>query len=372
MVVYDTGGNVVFENAVATAPGASQPIAWEGAPLPLPIEVGGEVMGYLQIAEQPAVESVRNSPETRFLNGLDRVIRLSALTAAALALILGVVLAGSIARPLQELTQATKAVAGGEFGHQVPVRTQDEIGELAVSFNKMSADLARSDKARRQMAADIAHDLRTPLSVILGYSEALAEGKLPGTPETYEAMHVQALQLNRLIDDLRTLSLADAGQITLQKRPVDPRTLLEHALIAYLPIAENRGISMKVESSETRPVLIDPDRMLQVLGNLVSNALDHTPDGGSIVLSAAGDAKQAILRVQDSGPGVLAEDLPFIFDRFYRGDKARRTPGASGLGLAIARSLVEAHGGSISAENTVGRGALFIVRLPYPQTDSES
>lgn len=283
--------------------------------------------------------------------------------AAVLALVLGAILAGTISRPVRELTDATKALASGELGHQVPVRTKDEIGELAQSFNQMSADLARSNQLRRQMTADIAHDLRTPLSVILGYSEALADDKLPGTPETYEAMHRQAQHLNRLIEDLRTLSLADAGQISLVRRPIEPRGLLEHTALAYLPAAEAQGITFEVEEVDAPLIVVDPDRILQVLGNLVSNALRHTPAGGYVVLSATTEAGQVRLRVRDSGPGIPEEDLPHIFERFYRGDKVRQSDGASGLGLAIARSLVEAHGGRITAENVTG-GALFSVVLP--------
>jgi signal transduction histidine kinase len=261
------------------------------------------------------------------------------------------------------LTEATRAVAGGDLGHQVPVRTSDEIGDLAKSFNQMSADLAHSNQLRRQMTADIAHDLRTPLSVILGYSEALADGKLPGTPETYEAMHLQAQHLNRLIDDLRTLSLADAGQLSLLRRPVEPRDLLEHTALAHLPAAESRRIALTVDADDGPPVIVDPDRLLQVLGNLVSNALRHTPDGGHVTLSAIHEDGHVMLRIRDSGPGIPADDLPHIFDRFYRGDQARQANGASGLGLAIARSLVEAHGGRLTAENTTG-GALFTIQLP--------
>jgi signal transduction histidine kinase len=277
--------------------------------------------------------------------------------------LLGIILARTISHPVQELTAATKALAGGDLGHQVPVRTGDEIGQLAQSFNQMSADLAHSNQLRRQMTADIAHDLRTPLSVILGYSEALADGKLPGAPETYTAMHVQAQHLNRLIDDLRTLSLADAGQLSLMRRPVDPQGLLEHTALAYLPAAESRGIAISVEGEAVKPVSVDPDRMLQVLGNLVGNALRHTPDGGRVILSTARANGYVLLRVQDNGPGIPAADLPHIFDRFYRGDKAR-SDSASGLGLAIARSLIEAHDGRIAAENAPGGGALFTLSLP--------
>jgi signal transduction histidine kinase len=331
----------------------------------LPVEVDGDVVGYIQFAERPGgMAEVRESPEARFLAGVDRAIVLSAAAAAFLALILGAILASTISRPVQELTAATQALAGGDLGHQVPVRTSDEIGELAKSFNQMSADLAHSNQLRRQMTADIAHDLRTPLSVIAGYAEALADGKLPGTPETFEAIHHQAQHLNRLIEDLRTLSLADAGQLSLMRQPVEPRGLLEHTALAYLPVAESRGVELTVEGEDVPPVMVDPDRLLQVLGNLVSNALRHTLNGGRVALSAARGNGGVLLRVQDTGPGIPAADLPHIFDRFYRGDKARSDDGASGLGLAIARSLVEAHGGRITAEHATAGGAVFSILLP--------
>ncbi|HQF70805.1 MAG TPA: ATP-binding protein, partial [Promineifilum sp.] len=277
---------------------------------------------------------------------------------------LGAFLARTLARPIGELTAATQRIARGELGLQVPVRTHDELGKLASSFNSMSADLEKASRLRRQMTADIAHDLRTPLSVILGYSEALQDEKLPGTPEVYGAMYRQAQQLNRLIDDLRILSLADAGQLSLQRRAVLPGDLLDHTAIAYLPQAEERGVRLSVAADGVPTIWVDPDRLVQVLGNLVGNALRHTPDGGLIALAAGKTGERVVLSVTDSGPGIPPEDLPHIFERFYRGDKARVDDGASGLGLAIARSLIEAHGGQIAAENVATGGARFTIALP--------
>ena len=360
--LLDSEGQVVFSNTPAYKVGDRGITAANGVGQ-VAVEIDGTVVGTIWFADRSGPGDFRETPEANFLAGLDRAILWSAGAAAVLALILGAILASTISRPVQELTAATKVLAGGDLGLQVPVRTQDEIGELAQSFNKMSADLAHSNQLRRQMTADIAHDLRTPLSVILGYSEALADGKLPGTPETYDAMHRQAQHLNRLIEDLRTLSLADAGQLSLVRRPVEPRGLLEHTALAYLPAAEARGVRLTLESIDAPPIMVDPDRILQVLGNVVSNAIRHTPEGGNVVLSAVRDGRYAVLRVRDSGPGIPAEDLPHIFDRFYRGDKMRSPDGASGLGLAIARSLVEAHEGRIAVENAPG-GALFAIFLP--------
>ncbi len=339
---------------------------------PLPIEVEGAVVGYVQFLDMNETQDLRESAEAAFLDRMSRAILISAAGAGLLALVLGAALASTISRPVRELTDGTKALAAGELGHQVPVRTADEIGQLAQSFNRMSADLAHSTQLRKQMTADIAHDLRTPLSVILGYSEALQDDKLPGTPEVYGAMHRQAQHLNRLIDDLRTLSLADAGQLTLQRRPVRPSDLLEHAAIAYLPQAEERGIQLSVTAEATPAISVDPDRLGQVIGNLVGNALRHTPDGGHIELAAALTGAGVVLSVTDDGPGIPNDDLPHIFERFYRGDKARVDDGSSGLGLAIARSLVEAHGGQMGVENVATGGARFTVALPLTNGNSRS
>ncbi|WP_374687466.1 sensor histidine kinase [Promineifilum sp.] len=362
LLVFDAEGGVIVDNRPAqmVAEVANPTLDRNGAAA---VEVDGETIGYVQFFGAP-MERGELSPETTFLAGVSRATIWSALGASVLALILGAALARTISRPVRELTQATKAVAAGELGAQVPVRGDDELGELAHSFNRMSADLAQSNQVRKQMTADIAHDLRTPLSVILGYAEALQDGKLPGAPDTYAAIYLQAQHLNRLIDDLRTLSLADAGQLSLQKRIVLPRTLLEHTALAYLPHAEAQGITLAVEGDDAPPVLVDPDRLIQVLGNLIANALRHTPDGGQITLSSGRDGERVLLQVRDTGPGIQVDDLPHIFDRFYRGDKARAADGASGLGLAIARSLVEAHGGRVTVENAPEGGARFTVSLP--------
>jgi signal transduction histidine kinase len=233
----------------------------------------------------------------------------------------------------------------------------------------MSTNLARANQLRRQMTADIAHDLRTPTSVIMGYTEALSDGKLPGTPEVFQVMHEEAQHLNHLIDDLRTLSLADAGELSLLKQAIAPQTLLERAATAHSIQANNQETRLLVEpAANLPPVHVDPDRMAQVLDNLVGNALRHTPAGGQITLSAASDDGQILLKVQDTGSGIAPEDLPHVFNRFYRADSSRAHNGASGLGLAIARSIVETHGGTITAESAPGRGTTITISLPTSVT----
>jgi signal transduction histidine kinase len=332
----------------------------------VPVQVDGQTVGWVLFGQTPIqVRDLPGSPELDFLARMQRALIWGALGATIVALLIGIFLARTISRPVRELTGATKRVASGELGVQVPVRTSDELGELANSFNHMSADLAQSNQARRQMTADVAHDLRTPLSVILGYTEALSDGKLQGTPQMYDVMHSEAQHLSHLTDDLRFLSLADAGELPLQRRDVDPLELLNRTAAAHHAAAEQKQIDLQVQVAPNLPnIHVDPERMAQVLGNLTSNALRHTPTGGSVILSAVDGEKGVQLQVIDSGSGIDAADLPYIFHRFYRGDRSRQQNGESGLGLAIAKSIVEAHGGRITAESTFGVGTTFTITLP--------
>ena len=336
-----------------------------------PVEVDDETVGWVLFAEFADQEFAEaGSPEARFLENLNEAVLLGALAAIGVALVIGLFLARTISRPVREVTAATNIVAGGEMGYQVPVRTKDELGELAASFNRMSADLEAANRQRRQMTADIAHDLRTPLSVILGYMEALSTGRLEATPETFEIMYDRGRHLQHLIDDLRTLALADAGELSLNRRPVEPAALLEHTALAHMVQAQEKGVTLQLEQvpADMPEIEVDPERITQVLGNLVSNALRHTPEDGEIVLSAGRDGDKIQLTVRDTGEGIEAEELPHIFDRFYRSDKSRQQSGESGLGLAIARSIVLAHGGDITAVSTPGEGSTFTIAIGTNKT----
>jgi signal transduction histidine kinase len=327
------------------------------------IEVDGQAVGTALVTGEPPPLAPQ---ETRYLARTNRSSLYAALAAILIALFLGIFLARRLTRPVRELTIATRSMAKGDLKQQVPVRSQDELGELAASFNHMSEDLARANELRRQMTADIAHDLRTPLSVIKGYAEGLRDGVLQATPETFQTVHQEAEHLSRLVEDLRTLSLADAGELTLTRQLVHPRELLERIAAAHQPRAQQLEIDLQVTGEAGAPaVSVDPERMAQVLGNLVSNALRHTPAGGQISLAAGQRGDNALLTVQDNGVGIAPDKLRRIFSRFYRGDESRQThEGESGLGLAIAKSLVELHGGIITVASTLGEGTTFTIALP--------
>ena len=328
-----------------------------------PVEVDGQVVATVLTTGSPPALDPR---EKSYLARTDQALFYAALGATAIALFLGVFLARTLTRPLRELTSAIRAIAKGELEQQVPVRSQDELGTLAASFNLMSADLARANQLRRQMTADIAHDLRTPLAVMSGYIESLRDGVLEPSRARFDVMYDEAQHLTRLVEDLRTLSLADAGELTLSRQPTLPQALLERSAAAFGHYADQKNVALHIQAGAHLPEInVDPERMTQVLSNLVSNALRYTPDGGRIVLSAQRQADAVLLEVQDSGAGMAPGALPRIFDRFYRVDEARQAQaGESGLGLAIAKSIVELHGGAITVKSALGQGTTFTIALP--------
>ena len=246
------------------------------------------------------------------------------------------------------------------------MRSRDELGELAKAFNKMSAELSRSVNVRKQMTADIAHELRTPLSLILGHAEAVHDGVLPPSTENFEIIREEATRLEHLINDLRTLSLADAGVLRMQMETVEPQRLIQEVSSLYQYQAQRKNITFELDITPDLPFIeVDPGRVTQVLTNILDNALRHTPEGGRIILAAGETENMVELSVQDSGPGLNIEDADRIFERLYRADPSRfREDGGSGLGLAIAKSIVQAHGGQISAESEPGSGLKIRIRLP--------
>ena len=329
----------------------------------IPIKVNGQTVGTL-VTRQPTIRV--NPAETAFLDRIKQIYILSAVAVTALALLLGFLLSRTLTRPIRELTAATHAMSKGKLNQEVPVRSRDELGELAASFNRMNAELARSTRLRRQMTADIAHDLRTPISVILGHAEAVHDGVLAPSAEAFEIIRDEAERLEKLIEDLRTLSRADADELPIEPQLIAPAKLLEKVQTIHKQRAAQKNIAIMVQVESSLPeVYVDPGRMIQVLSNLVDNALLYTPEGGLVIISAQVVAENMEIRVQDSGAGIAENELERVFDRLYRSDPSRqRNEGGSGLGLAIAKSIVEKHNGRIWAESKKGEGTTMIIRLP--------
>jgi histidine kinase len=272
-----------------------------------------------------------------------------------------------IVSPVRAMARASVRIAAGQYRERVPVPSNDELGELATRFNQMAETLEQVEERRRDLIADVAHELRTPLASIAGYMEGLLDSVIRPEPETFHRVHREALRLQRLVDDLQELSRAEAGQMPMQRRRIEIRDLVEAAVARLRPQFETKGVSLAAEIAPGLPlILVDPDGIGQVLTNLLGNALQYTPAGGTVTVRAGSEDGGVAIAVADTGIGIPAEHLPHVFDRFYRVDRSRaRASGGSGIGLTIARHLVEAHGGSIRAESAgPGRGSTFTVTLP--------
>ena len=276
-----------------------------------------------------------------------------------------------IATPLADVMSAADAVAEGDLSVRVPEPNHGSVDfhRLTQSFNRMTAELEHSDQQRRNLTADVAHELRTPLHIIQGNLEGILDGVYEPTPEQIDTLLDETHLLTRLVDDLQTLSLAEAGQLTLKLEPVDVAELLTDAGTSFSGQMEAAEIDLRIEiegDAGSMTVTADAERLDQIISNLLVNALRHTTPGGRITLGAAPISSGVRILVGDSGEGISPEDLPFIFDRFWRGDRARaRSEGAgSGLGLAITRQLVQSHGGRISVASEPGQGTVFTLDLP--------
>lgn len=360
-VLADTSGRVLF--AGPGRPSGGQ-LSEEEMAEAVEVMDDDRAVGFLSLPGEFRRNGQR--PEEDFLQRMVWAAIASAAATIGVALVVGGLLARTLTRPVTALTEATRAMAAGDLHQQVAVQTQDEIGELARSFNQMSADLAQASTMRKQMTADLAHELRTPLTILGGYAEGLREARVESSPELFALMHDEVLHLQRLVEDLRVLSLADAGELPLNRRGVDASALLERAYLANAGRAGELGIALHLEAADSLPsVSVDTDRMAQVLNNLVGNALRHSSSGG-VTLRGRALAREVVLEVEDTGSGIAAEDLAFVFERFYRGDKSRHRDDAdsSGLGLAIARAIVESHGGAIGVDSVEGSGSTFWIRLP--------
>jgi signal transduction histidine kinase len=360
LVLADAAGQVVYDSAGELTGGPLPPrIRLQG----VPVSVRGRAVG--SVAVLPAAEQ-QATAEREFARALATIAVIGSAAAVGLALVAAVIVARRLVRPLRQLTAGARRLAAGQAHEPVAIPQDAELAELARAFNAMAAELDRQEQLRRQMVADIAHELRTPLSVLRLQVESIEDGLTPASPQAVGALGGELDLLTRLVDDLRLLSLAEASQLSLVIQAVDPAEALAAVARAAEPRARQRGLALAVAPAPALPaVSADPQRLAQILGNLVENALRYTPSGGAVTLRAQPVAGGVAFEVQDSGPGIPAADLPQIFERFYRADRARtRESGGSGLGLAIVQRLAAAQGGSVAVESEPGRGSTFRVTLP--------
>lgn len=365
LILADAAGQVVYEWPEGRSGRQLNPDERAAARA---IEVDDQTVGLLVLVV-PSRPDFLGPLEQWFVARLQWWLILGALLAGAVGILLGAVLSRSLTAPLRRLTEAARSVARRDFSRRVKEEGSTELAEVARAFNQMTAALAEAERLRQNMVADIAHELRTPLSVLQGNLQAIIDGVYPLDRSEIERLYQETRLLSRLVDDLRELALADAGQLRLNPQDIDVGGVIQSTAESLARAAEARSVDLRLEVPPDLPrVRADPDRVGQVLRNLLVNALRHTPAGGSVTIGAAATPEAVEIAVADTGEGIAPEDLPHVFERFWRVDRSRSRErgeeGGSGLGLSVAQSLVEAQGGRIWAESTPGRGSTFRFTMP--------
>jgi signal transduction histidine kinase len=328
--------------------------------------------GVLVVDHRPVgfvfVDPVSGPPaaDVAFLSALRRSLLLGVLIAGAAAVLITLFLSGRIVRPVEQLTEAAQRMEKGDLTVRVAVNTDDEIGQLAHAFNAMAGGLEQQEHLRRNMVGDVAHELRTPLTNLRGYLEAARDGLLLPDTAFVDNLYEETMLLQRLVADLQDLAQAEAGQLALARRPAELAGIVEQAVSALRPQADSKEVTLGTDLPADLPLVnVDPERIGQVLRNLLSNAVAHTPPSGKIDVTARAGQGEVTVSVRDTGTGIPAEHLPYVFDRFYRADSSRaRQTGGAGLGLAIVKQLVVAHGGTITVASEPGKGSTFTFTLP--------
>jgi signal transduction histidine kinase len=305
--------------------------------------------------------------EQSFLNAVRNSLWLAALVAVLVGVALGFLFSWLITGPMRQLTLAARKVAAGDFSYRVPQKTDDEIGEVSDAFNTMAEQLEKKEKSRRQFLADIAHELRNPLSIVQGNLEAWLDGVITPAPDQVASVYDETVLLSRLVTDLRDLSLAEAGQLKLSQNATELGEFISAQISSVQSRCQEKRISINAEMPDGLPlVFIDRDRIRQVLHNLIDNALRYTRARGAIKIGASYKTPKLVtVSVSDSGSGIATEDLPHVFDHFYKADRSRqRGHGGAGIGLAMVKRLVELHGGTVWVESRKGKGSTFFFTLP--------
>lgn len=372
LVLTDANGRVLYDR-MRRHPGRQ--LTPDEAAAAIDIEVGNKVVGRLVVA-LPIGSAILGPIEQRFFDRLRQVLLAGAVLAGVLGVLLGVAFSRTLSAPLQRLAVAARAVANRDFSQRVEIGGSAEIAEVSRAFNEMAAALEQAEQLRKNLMADVAHELRTPLSVLQGNLQAILDDVYPLDKAEIARLYDQTRLLSRLVDDLRELALADAGQLHMNLQPTDIRKVLRDTVAHLTPAAEAQEVKLTVRVPDELPLVqADSDRIAQVLHNLLVNALRYTHAGGSITVSAAATDEGVQVAVADTGEGIAPEDLPFVFERFWRADPSRTRsehwPGGSGLGLSIAQSLVKAHGGRIWAESVLGKGSIFYFTLPLAREQTK-
>ena len=375
VLLADADGRVVFDSD-GKVKGKLLSRSDQGYAWPITETDDGEVIGYLLLY---FVDASEHGPEKRFLDRVEQMLFAGTALAVISMLVVGALLNRRLNAPLQRLAAAARAVAAGDLNQQVEVGGSTEVAQVGQAFNEMTAALQEAETLRQNMVADVAHELRTPISVLQGNLWAILNDAYPLEKAEISRLYDETRLLSRLVEDLRELALADAGQLHLNLRPADIAQVIRRTVDNFGLAAEVQEVSLSAQlPDDLAPAQADPDRVAQVLRNLLVNALRHTPSGGSVTVSAAAKIETLEIAIADTGEGIAPEDLPHVFERFWRADPARtrsgigaeeRLAGGTGLGLSVAQSLVKAQGGRIWVESTPGEGTVFRFTLPFVQHD---
>jgi two-component system, OmpR family, sensor histidine kinase BaeS len=320
---------------------------------PYPLFLGGAQIGTLELRE------LRPAKETLFVRRSDIFLLASLLALGGLAVLLSVIFSGRLTQPIMELARAASSISRGDYAKRVNVTRHDEVGDLSEAFNRMGGALETHEALRRKLIADVAHELRTPLGVMRGELEAMMDGLIPNDSERLQSLYDETGRLKNMVDGIEDLNQAEASRLSLSRVELPLKPFLTQIVDRYRGLFEEKGVSLVLRCNGEPGVFADPDRLSQVVLNLLSNALKAVAKGGRVNVAATTGDRETDITIEDNGQGIRPEDLPSIFERFYKGPG-----GGLGIGLTIVKELVEAHGGQVEAKSVYGRGSVFTVHLP--------
>lgn len=363
--LYDTNGTLIIDtkSAIETlsplvkkrvmAISESRTARGSGKYLPYILFLGGKEIGQLK------VKFLRPKKESLFIERSNRLLLISLVALGGIAILLSVVFSRRLTNPIEGLTEAAVAIGDGELGMRVGIASRDEIGRLAGAFNRMAQSLQIQESLRKKLTSNVAHELRTPISAIRGELEGMIDGFIPPDREHLQSLYAEIGRLRNVLEAIEELSQAEASSLTLRRQEFEFCAFLGNIAERFSKVFRDKGVCLKLECREGLLVSADPDKLSQVVINLLSNALKAAKGGGNVKVRAWKRDSEIVMEVSDDGAGIKAEDLPYIFERFYRGSE-----GGLGLGLTIVRELVEAHGGRVTAASEYGKGSAFTVVLP--------